>query len=292
MHRYLIVTVLIIVIGLAATMLLWPEEQAPLEEQAAEAQTQSMIELNEKVSTGEVFQDVFSDGEKGPIMVQIAGGRFTMGSPEDEKSRSSDENQVKVRINKPFAVGKFEVTFAEYDVFAQQTGRERANDEGWGRGLRPVINVTWLDALAYAAWIAEKTGQPYRLPTEAEWEFMARAGTQTPFWWGTFDDPDDAVCTGCDNWKKREPAPVGQFAANAYGVHDVLGNVWEWTCSNYSRKYDGSQLRCAQLDDETPKSIRGGSWVNTKQMLRAAVRDKFVPGDRNEIVGFRLARDL
>ena len=129
------------------------------------------------------FQDALKDGSQGPVMVVIPAGRFQMGSPLDEPERRDDERQHEVEVA-PFSLGKYEVTFEEYDRFATATKREKPSDESWGRGRRPVINVTWVDAVAYAEWLSRQTGQTYRLPTEAEWEYAARAGTTTPFCFG------------------------------------------------------------------------------------------------------------
>ena len=150
-------------------------------------------------------------------MVVIPAGVFTMGSPDGEAGRSNDEGpQHSVKVVS-FALGRYEVTFDEYDVFANATHHELPNDEGWGRGLRPVINVSWVDALSYAAWLSEKTGQHYRLPTEAEWEYAARAGTRASRYWGeepklacNYANVDDQT-HGCDDDYADKTAPAGRF---------------------------------------------------------------------------------
>ena len=242
---------------------------------------------------GFTFQDKLEDGSIGPEMILIPAGTYQMGSPSDEPERHQNEKQHSITIAKPFAVSKYEVTFAQYDSFAEFTQREKPFDQDWGRGDRPVLNISWLDALAYAEWLSQQTGRPYRLLTEAEWEYVARAGTTTTYWWGNALPDNLAICKDCNNqWEKREPAPVGQLPANSFGVHDILGNVWEWTCSTYQENYLGAELHCAANDDDSLKSIRGGSYLNHASMVRAAVRDTFSPADSNELVGFRLARDL
>jgi formylglycine-generating enzyme required for sulfatase activity len=132
-----------------------------------------------------------------PEMVELTGGEFWMGSQENE-GKSSEHPRHLVKIE-PFAMEKYEVTFAEYDTFAKATGRPFPDDEGWGRGRRPVINVSWKDAGKYAEWLSEQTGKAYRLPTEAEWEYAARAGSETRFWWGNVMEPGKAICEGCES---------------------------------------------------------------------------------------------
>ena len=148
-----------------------------------------------------------------------------------------------------YRMGRYEVTFAQYDAFVEATGREQPSDSGWGRGTRPVINVSWNDATAFAAWLSEQTGKRFRLPTEAEWEHATRAGSTTEYWWGNEIGSNRANCDGCGSqWDKEKTAPVGSFAANPFGLFDVHGNVWEWTSSCY----DGN---CGV------RVLRGGSWA-------------------------------
>lgn len=211
-----------------------------------------------------------------------------MGSPEDEEGRGSDERQHRVKIERPFAMGKYEVTFAEYDRFAEATGRNKPDAEGWGRGKRPVINVSWNDAVAYAEWLSEQTGQKYRLPTEAEWEYAARAGTATPFHFG------EIISTDQVNYGRnyRKTVEVGQFPPNAWGLHDVHGNVWEWTCSVYNENYEGAEQECASKDHAGRRVTRGGSWNCYPPGVRAADRVRNRPDNRNSDLGFRLARSF
>jgi formylglycine-generating enzyme required for sulfatase activity len=156
-----------------------------------------------------------------------------------------------------------------------------------------VVNISWYDADAYAQWLSEQTGRHYRLPTEAEWEYAARAGSSTVYWWGDTFEQNMIVCKDCsEQWDKREAAPVGLLAANGFGLYDVLGNVWEWTCSVYDEHFNGAELRCAGTGDDTLRVIRGGSYLNQADRIHTADRDTFSPADHNELVGFRLARDL
>lgn len=192
-------------------------------------------------------RDTLKDGSLGPAMVVLPAGSFTMGSPAGELARGADEQQHEVQIAQPFAIGKYEVTFDEYDSFARATGRKLPQDS-WGRKDQPVINVSWDDATAYAAWLAEQTGKPYRLPTQAEWEYAARAQTTTPFWTGDCIKTDQANYDGGDDYNgcgaktglyRSQTVPVGSLPANAWGLHEVAGNVWEWTCSEYAGVYAG-----------------------------------------------------
>ena len=190
---------------------------------------------------------VFRDCAACPEMVVVPAGSFTMGSPASEKGRWDDEGpRHRVTIGYSLAVGVYEVTFAEWDacVRAGACGRYRPDDEGWGRGGRPVINVSWEDAREYVRWLSRETGAPYRLLSEAEWEYVARAGTETARYWGDSEsgqclnangDDDDVNCT--DGYANT--APVGSFQPNTFGLYDVLGNVWEWTEDCWNRNYSG-----------------------------------------------------
>lgn len=242
------------------------------------------------------FRDTLKDGSKGPEMVVIPAGEFMMGSPEDEGGRYDNERQHLVRIERPFAVGKYEVTFEEYDRFAEATGSKKPGDRGWGRGRRPVINVTWKDAKDYADWLSEQTGEAYRLPKEAEWEYAARAGTQTAYWWGNDIGSNNANCYNCGSrWDRKQTAPVGSFRANAFGLYDTAGNVWEWTCSVYDKNYGGAEQECYsknRADYGVPRVLRGGSWVYNPRGVRAARRFGSGPALRFYDRGFHLARQF
>ena len=166
-----------------------------------------------------------------PEMVEIPAGSFVMGSaPTGGLYHSWDEVPQRTVRMQGFALGKYEVTFDEWDACAAAGGcAHRPGDRGWGRGLRPVVYVSWEDAKQYVAWLSQRTGRRYRLPSEAEWEYAARAGTTTHFWWGNAADRNRANCAGCGSqWDDRQTAPVGSFPPNAFGVHDMHGNVKEW----------------------------------------------------------------
>jgi formylglycine-generating enzyme required for sulfatase activity len=234
-----------------------------------------------------------------PKMVTIPAGSFRMG--DIRGTGDSYEQPVHTVTVKSFEMSRHEVTFEEYDYFVEQTGREKPADEGWGRGNRPVINVSWDDATAYADWLSGQTGKQYRLPTEAEWEYAARAGTETDYWWGNTASHEyanygkDECCSGLvqgkDQWEFT--APVCSFVDNLFRLCDTVGNVWEWTCSEYEKKYNGKELECigknrANVDDLLV--IRGGSWNIHPQWVRASTRYWYTRVTRSYDVGFRLAR--
>ncbi|RKZ92221.1 MAG: hypothetical protein DRR19_04920, partial [Candidatus Parabeggiatoa sp. nov. 1] len=238
-----------------------------------------------------VFRDRLTDDSQGPKMVWIPAGRFLMGS-----QIAANEQPVHRVSVKCFAMSIYEVTFAEYDRFAEATGRQKPNDSGWERGKRPVINVDWEDATAYAEWLNQQTGQEYRLPTEAEWEYAARAGTETRYWWGNDIGSKRANCKECGSqWDDKKTAPVGSFAANFFGLHDTVGNVYELTCSEYQDRYEGKEQRCLDKNntDITRRVvIRGGAWDNFWSKGRAAYREWYGQHlSHYNNVGFRLVRE-
>ena len=183
-----------------------------------------------------------------PEMVVIPAGRFRMGCVSG-KDCAGDEKPVHEVTVGSFALSKYEVTFEEYDRFTAATSRERMDDAGWGRGRRPVINVSWEDAVAYTEWLSVETGLRYRLPSEAEWEYALRAGSVTAYSWGNEIGQGRANCDGCGSqWGGKKTAPVGAFGANAWGLHDMHGNVWEWvqdcwqTPVTEAREFSGGRL--------------------------------------------------
>jgi formylglycine-generating enzyme required for sulfatase activity len=245
-------------------------------------------------SAGEVYRDRLKDGSEGPEMVWIAAGSFQMG--DIQGGGYSDEKPVhRVSITQPFAMGRYEVTFAEYDKFAEATGREKPSDRGWGRGNRPVINVSWHDAVAYAEWLSEQTGKKYRLPTEAEWEYAARGGTSTKYWWGNNIGKNRANCRGCGSrWDGKSTAPVGSFAPNPFGLYDTAGNVWEWCADSWHGSYKGAPTdgRVWSGGDESYRVLRGGSWFNIPRSARTADRVRYTSDERNDFYGFRVVSSV
>src|SRR5512147_724040 len=239
-----------------------------------------------------VFRDV--DAPWCPEMVALPVYEFLMGSPEDEEGRYSDEGtQHRVTIDRRFAIGRYAVTFDEYDHFCAVTGRRKPKDKGWGRGRRPVIHISWRDAVAYCAWLANETGHHYRLPSEAEWEYAARAGTTTRYAFGDAITPRDA---NYSESKLSKTTEAGSYPPNAWGLYDMHGNVWEWVEDVWHDSYKGAPNDgSAWTDGEGQNSsslrvLRGGSWDGDPRDLRSANRGGDGPGSRGSILGFRVAR--
>jgi formylglycine-generating enzyme required for sulfatase activity len=231
-----------------------------------------------------------------PVMIVIPAGKFTMGSPENEADRLTSEGpQHEVTLAQPFAVSKFEVTFAEWDACVISGGCRRAADR-WGRGEMPVINVSWGDAKQYAAWLSQLTGKEYRLLTEAEWEYAARAGATTRYAWGDNARVGNANCNGCGSeWDLQQTAPVGSFKPNAFGLHDMHGNVWEWVEDSWHDSYDGAPAdgsAWVRGSDPNYRVVRGGSWRLESELVRAAVRVKRNINVGFDTLGFRVARTI
>jgi len=230
-------------------------------------------------------------------MIVVPAGEFMMGSPENEH-RSKDEGpQHRVTFAKPFAVSKFAITFNQWDacVDAGACNRYQPSDIGWGRGTRPVINVSWFDARAYADWLSAKTGQQYRLLTEAEWEYAARAGSSTSYSWGNDIGRGNANCSSCGSqWDNKQTAPVGSFKPNAFGLHDLHGNVWQWVedCNEGSHNGAPTDGSAHTTGTCTQWVVRGGSWRSHPQDLRSAYRVGRDADGRYSDQGFRLARTL
>jgi formylglycine-generating enzyme required for sulfatase activity len=231
-----------------------------------------------------------------PEMIVVPAGEFMMGSPANENGRYGNEGpQHKVIFARPFAVSKFEVTFEQWDACVKVGGCVAASDGGFDRGTQPAIYVSWDDAQQYVAWFSKMTGQTYRLLSEAEWEYVARAGSTTAYPWGGEIGKDNANCSGCDSrWDGKSPAPVGSFAPNAFGLHDINGNVWEWCEDGWHPDYQGAPPGGSvwQGGDPSLRVLRGGSWNSHPQDVRSANRYGDLPIVRNFIVGFRVARTL
>lgn len=273
----------------------------------------------------------FTDCESCPVMVVVAPGRFMMGSDEGEEGRPNGPVH-EVTIGYPLAVGKFEVTVAQFRRFVEESGHQPGepcivftdkwepvpgtgwHNPGFGRAPlddEPVGCISWLDAKAYAAWLSRRTGKPYRLPSEAEWEYFARAGTTTRYFWG---DSDEGICqrinlfdrsgrkasalsyipAECDDGHAFA-APVGSFPPNPFGLHDTTGNVWEWTEDCYAVPYperpaDGSSY---QVDGPCElRSIRGGSWITSPPRQRPAWRGRDPEALVFSPFGLRVVREL
>jgi formylglycine-generating enzyme required for sulfatase activity len=240
----------------------------------------------------------FKECKHCPEMVVVPAGAFTMGSPKDEKGRDAREDpQHQVTIARAFAVSRFEITSEEWDACVILGGCAwPAPETGWGRGRQPVMNVSWNDAKQYVAWLAKRTGKPYRLLSEAEWEYAARAGSDTVYSWGDEIGEGNANCGECGNeWDFKQTAPVGSFTPNAFGLYDMHGNVSEWVEDCWHDKYDGSPTDGSPWivgGDCSRRVVRGGSWGLLPQFLRAAARVWYTSGDRSSHLGFRVGRTL
>ncbi|MBM3557552.1 MAG: hypothetical protein FJX47_18595 [Alphaproteobacteria bacterium] len=244
---------------------------------------------NHELAPGRAFRDC----RNCPEMVIVPAGRFTMGSPDDEPDRDADEGPQREVSVRSFALGKTEITFAQYDACVAERDCPRAADNNWGRGDQPVINVSWDDAKAYSAWLGRKSRTKYRLPSEAEWEYAARAGTGTRFSCGGGDACLNQVAWHGSNSGNRAQ-PVATKAANEFGLHDMHGNVWEWVEDCWNKTYDGapSGVNAWIQGDCTTRVLRGGSWGNSPKFLRSAYRLRGTAVIRYNINGFRVARSL
>lgn len=242
------------------------------------------------------------DDPLAPELVLLPRGSFLMGSPENEAGRWDEEGpQHQVTIDYDLAVGKYPVTFEEWDAFAAETGGYQPDDAGWGRGRRPVINVSWDDAQAYVRWLSQKTGKPYRLLSESEWEYAARAGTSTPFSTGQTITTGQANFDGNYTYNgsskgvyREKTVSVGSFAANAFGLYDMHGNVHEWVQDCWTNNYNGAPNNGGAVEGNNCASrvLRGGSWNYSPGILRSAYRNYISPVLRVHFYGFRVARTL
>ncbi|TVT56649.1 MAG: SUMF1/EgtB/PvdOfamily nonheme iron enzyme [Sedimenticola thiotaurini] len=273
-----------------------------IEEQVKQRLTQAQIErsVERSIQKEKAIQaKLLKYGLRESDWVGIAGGTFLMGSPLSEQDRFSNELQHPVEVER-FEILKSPVTFAMYDIFCDETRRTRPPDDTWGRENRPVINVTYWNALEYCHWLSKRTEHKVRLPTEAEWEFACRAGTQTPFWTGEQITTDQAnfdgnyTYAGSEKGESRgKTTPVDQFPPNPWGLHDMHGNVWEWCSSIYDENYTGLELKTGNNpDDLRERIVRGGSWHNVPSGIRSAIRNKLLPHYHYLRVGFRIARDI
>jgi formylglycine-generating enzyme required for sulfatase activity len=255
---------------------------------------------------GQTFKECAADC---PEMVAVPAGSFVMGSPEGQ-GEYDEHPSHQVMIAKPFAVSKFELTFADLDAcIAYGECSPSITDSGWGRGQQPTINVSWNDAQQYVAWLSAVTGKPYRLLTEAEYEYAARGGKQpqTTYPWGNDIGKNNANCNGCGSkWDNQQTAPIGSytatgfvpsFAPNGYGLYDMVGNVWEWVQDYYHDSYNGAPTDGSAWTDSgkctsASRVARGGSWYDVLDYVRSANRSWWAPETRISYIGFRVARTL
>ena len=249
----------------------------------------SALDMLERGSTSRTQSEVFRDIDETwcPEMVRIPAGLFLMGSPANEKGRRPNEGpQHEVWISHHFALGRYPVTFIEYDHFCEQTGKTKPSDAGWGRGSRPVIHVNYSDATAYCSWLSDMTGKTYRLPTEAEWEYACRAGASTAYTSGRY------ITKGQANFGRyvNMTSAVGDFPANSWGLCDMTGNVWEWCVDRMRRYSEASVIDPMGEGEELKPALRGGAWINSERSLRCAARGSSAVHTKSHSFGFRCAR--
>ena len=257
---------------------------------AAAFEAQPASQEPEDPQPGDTFSDPLSSGEPGPEMVIVPAGTFRMGCLSNEGCSEYELPVREVTIEQPFAVSKFVVTLAEFSRFAP--GRAAEGYEFEGEGASPASWVSWTDARAYAEWLSRETGEKYRLLSEAEWEYVTRAGSTTPYPWGDELGSNRANCWACGD-EFQFTAPVGRFPPNAWGLHDAVGNGWEWVEDCWNDTHEGAPSDAsARLEgDCSYHVIRGGSWRDGPRELRSAFRR---PVEMRHFKGenFRVARVL
>ncbi len=269
-----------------------PPAAAPQPARKAEQRSSTQSTAGSSPSAGAMPGETFRDCAECPEMVVIPAGEFDMGS----NDAPMEKPIRRVIIAQPIAIGRREITFAEWDqCVAAGACKYRPDDRGWGRGDHPVVDVSWDDAKAYLDWLSQKTGQRYRLPTEAEWEYAARGGTTSPFWWGRDGGNGLANCAGCNApGGGSKTTPAGAFRPNAFGLFDTAGNAAEWVEDCWNDTYrgapkDGSAWTTGQC---ALRVLRGGSFGNNAAAIRSAARFRYDKDVRYFANGFRAARDL
>lgn len=289
-----------------------PRLQEPVVEADKPAETKTPVAPSEPVKQPEITKpaqeaevakkyidkdDPFTDrlkvGGRGPMMIKIPGGTFRMGNTSG--LISADETPRHEVTVPAFMMSVHEITFAEYDKFARATGRKLPNGNGLDRKTYPVTNVSWDDALAYTKWLSKQTGKKYRLPSESEWEYAARGGERTTYWWGSRKGSGNAHCFDCDSeLNTSKPAKVGSYKANQFGLKDTAGNVFEWVHDCYHRNYTGAPDDGSVWEggDCSVRVARGGAYRSPATSMRVENREAFPSGRGQYNVGIRLARDL
>ena len=254
-------------------------------------------------------KDVFEECTYCPNMVIVPAGQFEMGSSDGEKDADKSEfPRHTVKISYRYAVSQHQITFAEWDACFARAGCDYSpGDQHWGRGRQPVLNVDWLHAKQYADWLSKETGKSYTLLSEAEYEYAARGGDSTAFSWGDdikLNGTAMANCDGCGSaWDDQRTAPVGSFAPNAFGLYDMVGNLFSWVDDCWHTSYSGDaptdgsswSTACSKITSATTKVyyvVRGGSYINYKQVLRSAARRGYSPQYSVSYIGFRIKRSL
>jgi formylglycine-generating enzyme required for sulfatase activity len=262
-----------------------PSSEAKVETPKVEP---AAVKPKRSMASGESFKDCPSC----PEMLAISPGQFVMG---DNKGDRSERPAHRVRISEPFAIGKYEVTVGQWSECVKAGACKSVSANIKTSDNAPIRDVSWDDAHDYVSWLSRITGAPYRLPTEAEWEYANRAGSTTTYWWGDKMVPGKANCKDCGGlWDQKLPAEIGSYEANPNGLHDMNGNVWEWVSDCWHRNYQGAPSDGKSWDDAncTVKVIRGGSWRNDKTYVHSASRFKYDTYVRYLLNGFRVARSM
>jgi formylglycine-generating enzyme required for sulfatase activity len=220
-----------------------------------------------------------------------------MGS-RDGEGFADERPQHRQAIARDFELGKYAVTFEEYESFCAATGREVPGDKNWGKGRRPVINVSWEDAHDYCDWLSAVTGERYRLPSEAEWEYACRAGTETAYSFGDSISKSQARFSEGDLGSAGKTVEVGSFLPNGFGLYDMHGNVWEWCADAWNEDYSGKPAHLKRSGDpwttgsSSWRVLRGGSWYDVPRLRRSANRGRYYALYRDDDCGFRVARTI
>lgn len=263
-----------------------PEPKKAEPKAAAPAKTEPASTVVAALPSGSAIRDC----EFCPELVEISPGSFTLGS---NSGNDNERPATKVTIKKPFAIGRHEVSVGEWAFCVEDGGCSFKPKKNAGQSDRaPMRNLSWLDAMEYVNWLRKKTGRPYRLPSEAEWEYAARGGTNTNFWWGDQVGKGQVDCKDCgSDWVRKNPPEIGSFNANAFGLFDTSGSVWEWTADCWSKSHDGAPRdgSVRENSDCRQRVLRGGSWRNEPEYLRSASRFNYDANVRYLVNGFRVA---
>ena len=264
-----------------------PEETAVATVAAVAEQTKAEADISDKT-----IQDTLKSGGKGPVMAVIPAGKFLMGST---SSKNSNERPRREVTAEKFAISQYEITFAEYDQFAEATGRKKPDSLYMDRATHPVIFVTSDDAFYYTKWLSEETGEKYRLASEAEWEYAASSGKKSTFWWGYEEEPNRAHCFGCGTGlDPRKPTKVGSFDPNPFSVYDTAGNVAEWVHDCWHDNYKGAPKYAEVWEggDCAYRIARGGAYSTPPQSIRSARRDRFKSDQAYDHIGIIVVREI
>ena len=270
-----------------------PEPEPEPEPEPAPEATPEPEPTTTVTASAKTFSDRLKSGGKGPVMMQLPGGTYRMGG--SSAILAADEVPRHSVTVPAFAIGVYEVTFAEYYKFAQATGRKKPKNNGWDTKTHPVVDVSWDDAVAYTRWLSKQTGQKYRLPSESEWEYAARGGTKTSYWWGSKTGVGNAHCFDCkSDYSLSKPARIGTYKPNPFGLYDTAGNLFEWVHDCYHKNYqdapdDGSVWEGGDCD---VRVVRGGAYRSPASSMRVENRETFKSDKGQYNVGFRVAREL